>query len=131
MTATHCPKCDHVYGPEEVADGWCAECGKQIPEILMRDIRPKPHVRNPHPHPLPAPSLEDRVEQSHEARLRLTGLLLLLSGVLIGLACVGWGAYSRMNAGSVGLGALVGGGAALACFATGMVLLNREPAGEE
>jgi hypothetical protein len=34
MSEIRCPSCDIVLSPGIIADGWCGECGKKIPEYL-------------------------------------------------------------------------------------------------
>jgi hypothetical protein len=118
-----CPNCDHVFAPAEVADEWCASCGKKIPEILMKDLRPRPHLR--HPVPLPEPTREERAEATRESRTRAGGMLLMVLAILAGLGCLVWGVIERMNGQSynpalwVGGVALVGFLCGLGMFATG------------
>jgi hypothetical protein len=131
MVETRCPHCDHVFVMAEITDEWCAECGKHIPEALLKDVRPKPHLRNPHPHPLPPQSKEDQVAQSHETKLRLAGLLTMLGAILVGMICAGWGVVNQMRSAEIGTGPWVGGGIALVAFFVGVVLLNRGQTAEE
>ena len=129
MADTRCPHCDHVFAITEITDEWCAECGKHIPEALLKDARPKPHLR--HPHPLPPQSKEDRVEQAHETKLRLGGLLLMLAGAVVGSACLVWGALNQASSGVVGTLPWLGGGVAVVLFLVGGLMLNRGETSEE
>lgn len=124
MADTRCPNCDHTFALDEITDGWCAECGKKIPEVLLKDVRPKPHIRNPHPHPLPIPTQTEHSEQSRENRIRATGLLLIVVALLLGLAAFGWGAYNRLNGAGIGVVAWVGGGSSLVVLLLGAVMLT-------
>jgi len=124
---TRCPNCDHIFGLDEITEGWCAECGKKIPEVLLKDVRPKPHIRNPHPHPLPTPTQAEQAAQSRDNKLRAMGLLLMVVALLLGLVAFGWGAYNRLNGASIGIAAWVGGGSSLAVLllGAGMLALGR------
>jgi len=79
----------------EVTDEWCASCGKKIPEVILKDVRPKPHLRNPLP--LPPPTREERAEESRESRVRAAGLFMMFGGILGGLGCLLWGVITKMN----------------------------------
>lgn len=122
---TRCPFCDHVFVAEEITDEWCAGCGKKIPEVLLKDVRPKPHIRNPHPHPLPPPSQAALAERAHETKLRVVGLLVILGAIVLAIAAAGWGTYNEANTREIGVLPWVVGGIALAVFLAGAVMLAR------
>ncbi|MCS6863972.1 MAG: hypothetical protein RMJ56_02715 [Gemmataceae bacterium] len=128
MAEHRCPRCDHIFTLAEILDEWCAECGKRIPEVLLKEARPKPHLR--HPHPLPPPSVETQLEQSRDNALRLGGLLLMLAGLIIGLVSWGWGIYQKFSLGEVSMTAYLGGGVALVALVAGIVLMNRSESSE-
>ena len=67
MADTRCPHCDHVFVAAEITDEWCAQCGKHIPEVLLKEIRPKPHLR--HPHPMPEAPKATQDELTRETRM--------------------------------------------------------------
>ena len=117
MAETRCPNCDHVFAPDEVVEEWCGSCGKKIPEMLLKDIRLKPHLR--HPHPLPEPTRAEQAEESRESRTRAAGMLVIVLSLLGGLGCLAWGAVNRLNGESIGpvlwVGAVV-----LAAFLCGL-----------
>ena len=117
-----CPHCDHVFDPAEVTDEWCASCGRKIPEVILKDIRPKPHLR--HPHPLPEPTKDARAEGARETKVRVSGLVVMLVAILGGIAALAWGGYNRVSGGEVGAAWYVGGAAGVA-FVVGLVMLNR------
>jgi hypothetical protein len=112
----------------EIIEEWCGECGMRIPEVLLKEARPKPHLR--HPHPLPSLPVETPAEDRQEIAMRLAGLLLLLGGIAIGLASLGWGIYRKFSTGEMSLPAMVGGGVAVVTFVAGVVLMTRNEARE-
>lgn len=130
MADTRCPHCDHVFAPDEITDEWCAQCGKHIPEMLLKDARPKPHLRNPHPHPLPPPSKETQAEMAHETKVRLAGMILMLVSVIGGVAALAWGTLNRMSGEGIGTAWWIGGAAAV-LFLVGLVTFNRGETPEE
>jgi hypothetical protein len=97
----------------------------------LKDARPKPHLRHPHPHPLPPPSKEDRAVESHETKIRLTGLLVMLAAILVGLGGVVWGVVNQMSSASVGIGPWIAGGLGVVIFIVGAVLFNLGQTSEE
>lgn len=125
MADARCPFCDHVFVMEEITEEWCAECGRKIPEVMLKEVRPKPHVRNPHPHPLPPPTEATLAEQDRETKIRLTGLMLILASVVLAIAAIGWGTYNEVNTHKIGVLAWVIGGIALVVFLVGAVMLAR------
>jgi hypothetical protein len=114
-----CPSCDHVFVSAEVAEEWCASCGKKIPEMLLKDIRPKPHLR--HPVPLPEPTKEERAVAARDSRTRAVGMLVMVLAILAGLGCLVWGVIDKMNGQSYNP-ALWVGGVALVAFLSGLVM---------
>lgn len=121
-----CPHCDHVFVLAEITDEWCASCGKKIPEIILKDVRPKPHMR--HPHPLPEPTRAERAEAGRETRLRVSGLVVMLVAILGAIAALAWGAFNQTSGSGV---AWWIGGAAGAAFVVGLVMLNSGGGQEE
>lgn len=124
MADSRCPRCDHVFSLQEIIEEWCGECGMRIPEVLLKEARPKLPLRHPHPLP-PPPSVETQAERSQEVATRLAGMLLLLGGIAIGLASLGWGIYRKFSSGELSLTALVGGGVAVVTFVVGVVLMTQ------
>lgn len=123
-----CPHCDHVFDPAEVTDEWCAQCGKHIPEVLLKEIRPKPHLR--HPHPIPEPTKADQAERTHTTKVRVSGLIVMLAAILGGIAALAWGAVNKIGGGEIGAAWYVGGAAGVA-FLVGLVMLNTGGGQEE
>jgi hypothetical protein len=123
-----CPHCDHVFVVAEITDEWCESCGKKIPEMLLKDIRPKPHLR--HPHPLPEPTKVDRAEEAHETKVRVTGLVVILAAILLGLVALVWGGFNQASGNGIGAAWWVGGAAGVA-FVVGLVMLNSGHTQEE
>jgi hypothetical protein len=128
---THCPHCDHVFDLAEITEEWCAACGRKIPEVLLKEVRPKPHIRNPHPHPLPPPTKETIAEESRETQIKLVGLLLMLAAIVLGIAALSWGTYTQMSGHAIGVITWIAGGTALLVFLVGVILLNRGRGQEE
>jgi hypothetical protein len=123
-----CPHCDHVFDPAEITDEWCSQCGKHIPEVLLKDIRPKPHLR--HPHPIPEAPKAAQAEVARETKIRLAGLVVMLVAILGGLAALAWGTINQVNGTAIGAAWWVGG-AAGAAFVVGLLMLNRGGGREE
>jgi hypothetical protein len=128
---TRCPHCDHVFVLAEITEEWCAACGRKIPEVLLKDARPKPHIRNPHPHPLPVPTKEAMAEQSRETKIRLAGLSLMLLAIVLGIVALCWGTYTHMASREIGVITWIIGGISLVLFLVGVVLLNYGTVPEE
>jgi hypothetical protein len=120
-----CPHCDHDFESAEVIDEWCASCGKKIPEVILKDVRPKPHLRNPLP--VPPPTREERAEAARESRVRAAGLFLMALSIVAGLICAAWAITVMLNGESlravtwVGMFVLVAFITGLAMLATGRI----------
>lgn len=118
-----CPHCDHVFVPEEITDEWCAGCGKHIPEALLKEIRPKPHILHPHPHPLPEPTPAEKAEAARKSKTRAFGFLLMLFALALASVLIGWAVYCRLERTRAGSWVVWVGGAALAVFIAGLGML--------
>jgi hypothetical protein len=121
LPSARCPHCDHVFELVEVTDEWCASCGKKIPEVILKDVRPKPHLRKPLP--LPPPTREENAGTAGESRGRAVGLFLMFGGVAGGLGCLLWGVISKMSGESL-TPVLWTGGLVLALFVTGLAMFT-------
>lgn len=133
MADNRCPHCDHVFALDEITDEWCASCGKHIPEAFLKDLRPKPHLRKPHPdHPpkTPAAPTHAPAPVTHETKVRVAGLVMMVASCLGGLAALTWGTFSRLNGSGIA-GAVAVGAAAAIAFVIGLVMLNAGGAPEE
>ena len=122
MADTRCPSCDHVFVVDELAEGWCADCGKKIPEVVLKDARPR--RRSPHPvPPPPEPTPAQRAELNRESRTRFIGFLLVLVALAVGCAAGAWIAYWRLNREDAGPVAGWVGAGAVAVFLAGLGML--------
>jgi hypothetical protein len=54
MSNVQCPSCQVVLPPQEVADGWCENCGKQIPPYVRSAATGKSESRQGRPETTPA-----------------------------------------------------------------------------
>jgi hypothetical protein len=122
VTDTRCPNCDRVFVLEEITDGWCSDCGKKIPEVILKDVRPK--KRSPHPVPLPPPPTPaQQADEARETKIRVAGLVLMIVAIIDGLGALAWGTYNRINGTDIG-GPVWAGGLAVVVFIVGLVMLN-------
>src|SRR5215212_9382028 len=77
MPTVGCPHCNHLLAPEEVASGWCAECGKQIPEFALRKARGR---RKPGTARKALAEQQRQLERSNVLNVRVTGILCFVGG---------------------------------------------------
>lgn len=57
MNEVQCPNCNTLLPPQEITEGWCESCGRQLPNYVREAARsrspiPKPQDRQPEPRPL-------------------------------------------------------------------------------
>lgn len=83
MAPIGCPHCKHLLSAEEIGDGWCGACGKQIPEFALREARTNRKSGSARKAYIEEARQRQRVESRY---IRLTGLIFLVgaAAILIG-----------------------------------------------
>lgn len=124
MAVVGCPHCGHVFAPEEVTEGWCGACGKQIPEFALRKARAK---RGPGAARKALAKQQREFERSNVWNVRVTGLLCFAGGIalLVGAAALGVFVLARGAQPGYLIGALGVGGLLLAAAGARMFVRGR------
>jgi hypothetical protein len=129
VSEIRCPSCDIVLTPAVIAEGWCDECGKKIPEFLhTKRTNPanpvvvaaspdaKPWAEREHQHePQAAAEPDDpdadelpRITERYEPRSDFIWAgALVLGSVILFLCCYPFGLLARIIGGVVGGSLLV------------------------
>lgn len=124
MAVVGCPHCGHMLSPEEVADGWCGACGKEIPEFALRKARAK---REPGAARKALAKQQRELERSNVWNVRVTGLLCFAGGIALLIVAAALGVFVLAQGGQPGylIGALGVGGILLAAAGARMFVKGR------
>ncbi len=116
-----CPYCDHDFAAAEIADGWCEPCGRRIPEVVLKEVRPRPHFAPPPPPPEPTEA--ERAEARRTDTTRAIGAVIMILGLLVCVGAAAWIAYCRFQRADAGRAFTWIAGAGGAAFLFGLALL--------
>lgn len=117
MSAAACPNCNIILPSEDIAGGWCENCGKRIPPYVLKGLGARsvsPPTANTfqadaHPAPALAPKRHSRLKSIVASAAGL--ICLAYTGVLSVFLAFGW---SQVRSGTdvallIGLGVLASG----------------------